>query len=66
MEGQSEIRRWIVLIETYWNVNSNTFPPPPLSPPVLIETYWNVNAPLPLLDLGDTSLNRNILECKCR
>ena len=40
----SQRQKQIVLIETYWNVNS-LMPEPPLMPEsVLIETYWNVNA----------------------
>ena len=33
-----------VLIETYWNVNSNSCRICCSSSCVLIETYWNVNA----------------------
>ena len=34
---------YIVLIETYWNVNYLTAMPGAATACVLIETYWNVN-----------------------
>ena len=55
----------LVLIETYWNVNTKGGDKMETLKTVLIETYWNVN---PGIISGttkwETSLNRNILECK--
>ena len=34
----------VVLIETYWNVNTFTFRIQFIGKAVLIETYWNVNS----------------------
>ena len=59
--------RLAVLIETYWNVNITPERSSPVRAEVLIETYWNVNLDRlhgVFCDFG--SLNRNILECKCR
>ena len=53
-----------VLIETYWNVK---FPEKMIVRflfAVLIETYWNVKTPEERLNTLETSINRNILECK--
>ena len=38
-----KVSRKLVLIETYWNVNSLVVFLCPFSTCVLIETYWNVN-----------------------
>ena len=55
----------IVLIETYWNVNSSTLMNGTIMDFVLIETYWNVNSSVGSLNaVRRASLNRNILECK--
>ena len=55
----------LVLIETYWNVNSATTGNKYVYQNVLIETYWNVNEfdEKNCVDLS-MSINRNILECK--
>ena len=68
MNGLKEFSsRWfLVLIETYWNVNTDRLLLSPQSLLVLIETYWNVNLNHLLYNLHHrTSINRNILECKC-
>ena len=39
----SSIPGRIILIETYWNVNSVLPTLYPSVKPILIETYWNVN-----------------------
>ena len=55
----------VVLIETYWNVNTFTFRIQFIGKAVLIETYWNVNLTTPMSSIESAeSLNRNILECK--
>ena len=55
----------LVLIETYWNVNSKIFRFINTPPRVLIETYWNVNCIVAYFCYKVyTSINRNILECK--
>ncbi len=40
---QKNLCRWMVLIETYWNVNIPDYSNPKMLRSVLIETYWNVN-----------------------
>ena len=54
-----------VLIETYWNVNSDAYVDFCLGQLVLIETYSNVNSfnDVDIIHLY-FSINRNILECK--
>ena len=42
--GGEDLRDFLVLIETYWNVNKNEYKKEALVDFVLIETYWNVNA----------------------
>ena len=54
----------LVLIETYWNVNSLKNLLEKKCVLVLIETYWNVNSEVQELFNYDSSINRNILECK--
>ena len=60
------MRDFLVLIETYWNVNPLYLLDSRGSDRVLIETYWNVNKRDQKLS-GDNlgCINRNILECKC-
>ena len=53
-----------VLIETYWNVNSYDPALHQILHIVLIETYWNVNVCLSTAKQYESSINRNILECK--
>ena len=54
-----------VLIETYWNVNSDPGLKYYSVDAVLIETYWNVNKQFEQLSENRVeSINRNILECK--
>ena len=54
-----------VLIETYWNVNTISSRISGKSLKVLIETYWNVNnAVIASVNISETRINRNILECK--
>ena len=59
--GGSEER---VLIETYWNVNSDYIAMSEDVKNVLIETYWNVNVRYLGLKILIQRINRNILECK--
>ena len=57
----------VVLIETYWNVNFTRSASRSCRVLVLIETYWNVNPfRWGVFRVADSSLNRNILECKFR
>ena len=54
-----------VLIETLWNVNKVTIMKGETKRVVLIETLWNVNyEKLKWYALGDSCINRNIVECK--
>ena len=56
---------WMVLIETYWNVNYQWGIWVTAHARVLIETYWNVNWYLNTENFTATiRINRNILECK--
>ena len=55
-----------VLIETLWNVNSGTMLYSTASVRVLIEILWNVNLEELLIHAKGFSINRNIVECKCR
>ena len=41
--------KFIVLIETLWNVNMNTFYHRTFKKLVLIETLWNVNLIMPFM-----------------
>ena len=54
----------LVLIETYWNVKSDSPYASTVALLVLIETYWNVKRGVVLDSDCCTSINRNILECK--
>ena len=55
----------LVLIETYWNVNTTRKRWYAIFRRVLIETYWNVNTNLHYQKYFQTlGINRNILECK--
>ena len=55
----------MILIETYWNVNSGLSNSCPTPEPILIETYWNVNSiSLQNLPAFQMHINRDILECK--
>ena len=59
------VRKFIVLIETYWNVKICTYLLLHLPLQVLIETYWNVKQDTGLSYFQRSgSINRNILECK--
>ncbi len=54
-----------VLIETLWNVNRDIIRVILDNHTVLIETLWNVNyEKLKWYALGDSCINRNIVECK--
>ena len=54
-----------VLIETLWNVNEDITKTVLGEFLVLIETLWNVNRLAERAsDFVDTSINRNIVECK--
>ena len=56
---------YLVLIETYWNVNVGYLGYSTCKRTVLIETYWNVNKEISALILNNFfRINRNILECK--
>ena len=54
-----------VLIETLWNVKSNTESESVLNTHVLIETLWNVKLYTGFAMTGvPIRINRNIVECK--
>ena len=56
---------FFVLIETLWNVNEDITKTVLGEFLVLIETLWNVNRLAERAsDFVDTSINRNIVECK--
>ena len=54
----------MVLIETLWNVNSNSNRNANFCVSVLIETLWNVNTGARPYRSAKTCINRNIVECK--
>ena len=54
----------VVLIETYWNVKTDTPGRRLIKLIVLIETYWNVKKVTARVVETGLSINRNILECK--
>ena len=57
----------MVLIETLWNVNSNSNRNANFCVSVLIETLWNVNVDVRApVNLCFHRINRNIVECKYR
>ena len=65
LQRLTQHRRNKVLIETYWNVNSDPGLKYYSVDAVLIETYWNVNKQFEQLSENRVeSINRNILECK--
>ncbi len=64
LKGGSTSHSACVLIETYWNVNTESLNSSRVSVPVLIETYWNVNCLRGLYHPSGKGINRNILECK--
>ena len=57
--------KWLVLIETLWNVKKGQLPETTVPCCVLIETLWNVKLHY-LLQFPDLRINRNIMECKDR
>ena len=54
----------IILIETYWNVNSSSQNTNDRLRHILIETYWNVNKFSKNCIVTQDYINRDILECK--
>ena len=54
----------IVLIDTWWNVNSETIEPNIFAIFVLIDTWWNVNNPVELCNYHHPSFNRYMVECE--
>ena len=55
----------IVLIETLWNVKTETLPEQTRIVAVLIETLWNVKSGIrAVITSSAVSINRNIVECK--
>ena len=55
----------MILIETYWNVNSVAGDRSGKYMEILIETYWNVNqVSSKVLSVMQSHINRDILECK--
>ena len=60
------VKKWQVLISTYWNVKKLQITQLSEEVSVLISTYWNVKARgFDIKRITSTSFNLNLLECKC-
>ena len=58
--------RFIVLIDTWWNVNNITLSFTWIAVTVLIDTWWNVNEDIyTTASIMTQSFNRYMVECKC-
>ena len=56
---------WIVLIDTWWNVNDFETEDDSWTNPVLIDTWWNVNCSVNYrLVFCDSCFNRYMVECE--
>ena len=53
------------LIDTLWNVNTNSTEKISSPAPELIDTLWNVNLFFRLNAFLNSRINRYIMECKC-
>ena len=53
-----------VLIDTWWNVNTNNLVTNKASVTVLIDTWWNVNSDVVKFTGATKCFNRYMVECK--